>query len=231
VNGTETAHRTFRVVHMGDSITVGQYVDPSLRWTTLIADRLRESFTQRGLSFESHNQGVSGEQTRMGLERFPVAVQALRPAMMTLQYGLNDCNCWQSDNGAPRVSEAAFAANLIEMIVRARAFGARQIILATNHPTLRHTMMVSGEIYEEANARYSQIVRSVAAQTGITLCDIRSSFSEYTRRQLEELLQPHPDHLHLSPAGNRAYADALWPYIQRGVEHLVTDPEAVEATV
>ena len=39
----------------------------------------------------------------------------------------------------PRVSEAAFIANLIEMIERGRVFGAREIILATNHRTLRRT--------------------------------------------------------------------------------------------
>lgn len=222
--------RIIRIVHMGDSITVGQYVDPTLRWTTLVAHRLGELVSSVGVTFATHSQGVSGEQTRMGLERFPEAVQSLRPDVMTLQYGLNDCNCWQTDNGVPRVSSRAFSANLVEMIDRARASGARQIILATNHPTLRRAPMVSGESYEAANARYSEIVRAVAVEAGVILCDIRAAFAAYTHAELEDLLLPHPDHLHLSPAGNRVYADAIWPYVQRGVEQLLVEPATPDAT-
>ena len=49
-------------------------------------------------------------------------MQELEPDVMTLQFGLNDCNCWETDRGLPRVSEEAFRANLIEMIERARLF-------------------------------------------------------------------------------------------------------------
>ena len=64
---------------------------------------------------------------------------------MTLQFGLNASNCWDTDRGLPRVSEAAYEANLVEMIARARKFGARHIVLSTNHPTLRHRPLASGQ--------------------------------------------------------------------------------------
>ena len=98
------------------------------------------------------NRGVSGETTRQGLERFPNDLQQYRPDIVTLQFGLNDCNCWVSDGGLPRVSEAAYRANLREMIERARRFGARHIIMSTNHPTLRHKVLLSGESSKTAVA-------------------------------------------------------------------------------
>jgi acyl-CoA thioesterase I len=210
-----------RVVHMGDSITEGQYIDPSVRWTSLIARRLAETFGKD--RFVSLNRGISGETTRMGLERYPRDVQEAEPDLMTIQFGLNDCNCWDTDRGVPRVSEAAFVANLVEMIDRGRVFGARRIIIATNHRTLRRLVLPSGEVFEDANARYSELVRQVAGQTGVALCDIRQAFEPYSLAELERLLLPHPDHLHLSPDGNTVYAETIWPAIESAMASLVSE--------
>jgi acyl-CoA thioesterase-1 len=210
-----------RIVYMGDSITFGQYLEPSLRWTALLDRQLRERFS--GRLFETYNRGISGETTRMGLERFPRDVQELEPDVMTLQFGLNDCNCWQTDRGLPRVSEAAYRANLIEMIARARRFGARRIVLSTNHRTLRLDEQRSGEVFEAANARYSAIVRDVALEEGVDLCDIRQAFEPFDDERLADLLLPVPDVLHLSEAGNRVYFDAIWPHIERAVDEIPTE--------
>lgn len=216
--------RKVTLVHMGDSITFGQYIDPASRWTSLIADRLRRHAVSRCLEIDSHNRGISGETTRMGLERYPKDVQELSPDVMTLQFGLNDCNCWQTDRGVPRVSESAFKANLLEMIVRARRFGARHIILSTNHRTLRRDPMISGEVYEEANARYSDLIRAVAREAAVTLCDIQAVFKPFSDEELARILLPAPDQLHLSVEGNRVYADAIWPFILAAVEAAAEQP-------
>ncbi len=217
--------RRIRLVHMGDSITVGQHVDPSKRWTTLVAQWATEAYAPKGIVIESVNCGVSGETTRIGLERFPAAIQTVEPNILTLQYGLNDCNCWQIDKGLPRVSQAAFKANLIEMVDRARCAGAREIILATNHPTLRYSLMLNGERYEDANSRYSEVIREVAGETQVVLCDIRKAFAGYTDEELEELLLPAPDHLHLSVEGNRVYAEAIWPCVDQAIQNVVERAE------
>jgi lysophospholipase L1-like esterase len=198
------------VVFMGDSITEGQYVHHSVRWTALVSSSIRKQFasTESELHF-FFNRGVSGETTRQGLERFPRDVQNVRPDIMTLQFGLNDCNCWDTDLGLSRVSEAAYRANLIEMIDRARRFGAKRIILSTNHPTLRHAQLASGESLEQRRVRYNNIVRNVAVVTGVTLCDIEQAFSRYDRPRLAELLLPPPDVLHLSKEGHSCYASVI----------------------
>ncbi|NJN40031.1 MAG: SGNH/GDSL hydrolase family protein [Gammaproteobacteria bacterium] len=211
------------VVFMGDSITEGQYVHHSLRWAEIVSTRLKARFSDR-LKPERqfyYVHGVSGETTRQGLERFPRDVQQFRPNLMTLQFGLNDCNCWDTDLGLPRVSEAAYRANLQEMIDRAKRFDARHIILSTNHPTLRVRKLASGKSLEEHRLIYNDIVRDVAHGTGVTLCDIEKVFARFDREGLEELLLPEPDVLHLSPTGHRIYADAIYEPLESAIDSLL----------
>ena len=220
------ATASLTVVHMGDSITFGQYLDPSVRWTSSIEDRLREAFPD--VDIRTFNRGISGETTRMGLERFPRDVQDVRPDVMTLQFGLNDCNCWQSDEGLPRVSEAAFRANLVEMIARARRFGARAIVLSTNHRTLRRDVLPGGDVYEDRNESYSEIVREVAEETEVDLCDIRAAFEPFDDDKLAAMLLPAPDLLHLSEEGNAVYAEAIWPHVEQAAAAAIGEETLLE---
>jgi lysophospholipase L1-like esterase len=213
-----------RIVYMGDSITVGQHCDPALRWTTLLDRLLAQRFTDRRVNVVTFNRGESGQTTRQGLERYPSDVQELEPHVLTLQFGMNDCNCWMTDRGLPRVSEAAFRANLVEMVGRACHFGARAVIMATNPCTLRSNVMPSGEIYETANARYSQIVREVAAEVGATLCDIRARFESLSQREMAEMVLP--DLLHLSVRGNAMYADLIAPDVLAAVATVTSEAVA-----
>jgi len=220
----EHTHR-LTVVFMGDSITEGQYVHHSLRWAELVSVRLKRTFADR-MDPEQHCyycHGVSGETTRQGLERFPKHVQQFRPDVMTLQFGLNDCNCWDTDAGLPRVSEAAYRANLVEMIDRARRFGAKRIILSTNHPTLRVRQLACGQTLEERRVVYNRIVREVSQTTGVTLCDIETAFARFSREDLQDLLLPEPDVLHLSPAGHRVYLDAIYPLLEDAIDSLLSN--------
>ena len=209
------------LVHVGDSVTFGQYVDPNLRWTSLVYAKLDTVYQNTPVQILSLNRGISGETTRQGLERFPQDVQQYRPDVLTLQFGLNDCNCWLTDGGLPRVSAAAYRANLVEMVERARQFGARDIILTNNHPTLRRKPQLSGESLEQASARYSDIARNVALETGISFCDIRQAFAFFDQQELEEMLLPYPDHLHLSVKGNAHFAEMIFPYISQAIEAVV----------
>lgn len=206
------------LVFMGDSITEGQYVAPELRWSDIIAARVRQAFEpDAGDLHFFYNRGISGETTRQGLERYAQDVQNTRPDVMTLQFGLNDCNCWDTDRGLPRVSEPAYRANLIEMIDRARHFGTKRIILSTNHRTLRHKKLANNKTLEENRIRYNEIVREVAAETGVTLCDIEEGFRHLSQEELRELLMPEPDVLHLSPKGHDYYSGLIFPYVMEAI--------------
>lgn len=213
------------VVFMGDSITEGQYVHHASRWSEMVARRIRAAVA-RDVDVDAlhfFNRGISGETSRQGLERFPRDVQVLEPHVMTLQFGLNDCNCWDTDRGLPRVSEAAYEANLVEMIARARNFGARHIVLSTNHPTLRHRKLASGQTLEERRVVYNDIVRKVAQRTGVLLCDIDAAFAGLSQQQLATVLQPEPDVLHLSKEGHELYAAAIFEPVLSGVKQVIKE--------
>jgi len=216
------------LVYMGDSIIFGQYIDAKLRWTSLVTERLQKLFLDTPAHIYAVNRGVSGDTTRMGLERFPTDVQKERPDILVIQFGLNDCNCWLTDQGLPRVSDAAFQANLVEMVVRGQRFGAKRILLLTNHPTLRCKVMPSGEPYEQANARYSEIIRQVAVETKTSLCDIRQAFAGYPTSRMEDLLLPYPDGVHLSIKGHCVYVDIVWPCILEAVQTVLHDTMGIE---
>ena len=220
----QSSPRAVTIVFMGDSITAGQYVDPALRWTSLISDSIVVRYLMTPVNFLMLNCGVSGETTRQALERFPADVQQHRPDIMTLQFGLNDCNCWVTDAGLPRVSETAFRANLIEMIERAQRFGAGHIILSTNHPTLRHKVLLSGDSLETRRQRYNDHVRDVAALTGVELCDVEDGFAHLESDELAELLLPYPDQVHLSIEGHRRYAACIQPYLDRAIADVLRGP-------
>jgi lysophospholipase L1-like esterase len=210
------------IVFFGDSITEGQYVAPPARWVDIVSGSLLLRYRDHPLNLQLVVRGVSGETTRQALERFPRDVQAQAPDVVTLQFGLNDCNCWLTDHGLPRVSEPAYRANLMEMIARARHFGAREIILANNHPTLRHKVLLDGLTLEQRRQRYNEIVAEVAAESGVTFCDIEAGFAGLDADRLEEELLPYPDLLHLSAAGHRRYAGVIAPFVERAVEGVMT---------
>lgn len=203
--------RELRCVFFGDSITAGQYVSPEHHWTTLLRRRLSDDPEFGLVSFSVG--AVSGDTSRGALERFPHDVQAVRPHVVVIQFGLNDCNRWQTDLWLSRVSEQAFAANLLEMIERARRFGATQVALSTNHPTLRQTVFEDGVTFEEGARRYNEIIREVVADTDARLHDVERAFARHKDRLVEFLL-PDPDVLHLSISGHALYADLLEPSLR-----------------
>lgn len=211
------------VVFMGDSITEGQYISPPDRWVDIVSDDLQRLYLDHPANLLFLVRGVSGETTRQGLERFPEAVQAHAPDVMTLQFGLNDCNCWVTDRGMPRVSIAAYRANLVEMIDRARNFGAREIVLSNNHTTLRRKKMLNGRTLEEQRMAYNAVAQDVAKETGVTFCDVESAFSSLADQELSENLLPYPDWLHLSATGHRRYASAIKPFVAAAIAHVLSD--------
>jgi lysophospholipase L1-like esterase len=212
--------RLLTVVFMGDSITEGQHVSPPHRWVDIVSGKLVRSYLDSPLSLIFVTRGVSAETTRQGLERFPADVQSHTPDLVTIQFGLNDCNCWATDFGLPRVSEAAYRANLIEMIDRSRRFGAEKIILSNNHTTLRHKPLLNGRTLEEQRKTYNLIVAEVARDTGVQFCDIDAEFAGLSRRELEAELLPYPDWLHLSQSGHRRYASKILPYVASGLREI-----------
>ena len=148
----------------------------------------------------------------MGLERYPRDVQEAQPDLLTIQFGLNDCNCWETDRGVPRVSEAAFVANLIEMIDRGRVFGASHDHPGDEPP---HAAPERAALGRRVRGPQRPLLRAVAprwpTRPGSCCATSGPRSSRSATRSSTGCCCPYPDHLHLSPAGNEVYAEAIWP--------------------
>jgi lysophospholipase L1-like esterase len=162
----------------------------------------------------------------------PYEVQSKNIDIMILQFGMNDCNYWKSDQGLPRVSPRSFTANLHEIIERGLHFGVKKILLNSNHPTGRDTnaMPYANISYQESNEIYNAIIREVAANSDprVMLNEVERAFNKYTRgdrSRLEELLLPAPDLLHLSERGHDLYLESVYPRVERAVLEVVGTEE------
>lgn len=172
------------IVCIGDSITAGQHVTADKAWPNLLDIK------------EVIPAGVPGDTTRLGLERFPRDVQQVAPEAVIIQFGHNDANRWDTDRGLPRVSLAAYKANLVEMVERCRAFDAKPYLVSLT-PSFRSKQ------HGEDCWYYDRMLRRVADEEDVALIDVWPAF----------VLDPHPllmeDGLHLSPLGHRAYASVV----------------------
>jgi len=212
------------IVYFGDSITEGQYVDPQLRWSNLVSQSLKKQYSD-SVEIIGYNRGISGHTTVQGMLRFPQDVQQNTPDILTLQFGFNDCNHWDSDKGYPRVSRSTFKSIIEEMIDRARHFGTEHIILSNNHKSLKSNILPGNTTLEQERAIYNDIIKDIASEQEVTFCDIDAWFNQVDNASYEDYLLPEPDLLHLSELGHQHYANAIKPYLQCAIEDIIATME------
>jgi lysophospholipase L1-like esterase len=173
------------------------------------------------------NPSVNGNTTRMALERMPYDVQSHSPHILYVQFGMNDCNVWESDRGCPRTSPTTFAANLAEIVDRGRAFGAREIILGTNHPTTRTTAKLpsADHTYEHGNRSYNAITRKVVVQKNTRLADAEIAFDVNVKQGSSGYADlVLADGLHLSRRGHDLYLLNRLPILIEAVAAISEKP-------
>jgi acyl-CoA thioesterase-1 len=196
----------------GDSICFGQLVSHHLTWISSLSSRISEILgSESGVLIQ--NASINGNTTRQALERMSYDVTSHQPDVLLVQFGMNDCNFWQTDFGAPRVSQRSFESNLHEIIDRADAAGVKHIFLATNHPSTKGEFPhLVGLTHAESNKKYNAIIRKLACslidvKKSLTLIDNEKFWMSRIESQsgvrLDDLLLP--DGIHLSEAGHRLY--------------------------
>lgn len=196
-----------KIIFFGDSICTGQYISLHKGWVAQISKRLEGSAIVL-------NSSVNGRTTRQAIEDMPYHIQKQRPDILIIQFGMNDCNYWESDKGVPRVSPSAFHANLIEIVTRARIFGTKHIFMNTNHSTLvRKKMPYTNITYEESNKYYNELIREATKKSGVILNDIEKKF--LTKENLQDFLLP--DMLHLNEIGHALYFETIYPKIKETI--------------
>lgn len=215
----------YNIVFFGDSICVGQGVSIYRGWVVRLAEKLELQFTSVSHQILVTNASVNGRTTRQALEDMPYHVQSRGVDLILIQFGLNDCNYWLTDRGNPRVSLAAFRANLAEIVARARTFGAKRVLLNTNHPTLRDQEIISytNITYEQSSQAYNEAIRGLAAELGdgVTLLDVEKMFREVMGSgvPLRSLLLD--DGLHLSDLGHEHYLRFISPAAEKACREMM----------
>jgi len=142
-------------------------------------------------------------------------VQNQAPTILYIQFGLNDCNTWPSDRGAPRVSLGAFRGNLLEMIERAFRFGVAWIIVGTNHPSVRRAPIAreSSIGYDEASRLYNSEVRNLLSVSAASP-EGRLFLAENESTAIPDGHHLLEDGVHLSPRGHQEYFTRLSPIFE-----------------
>jgi acyl-CoA thioesterase I len=218
------------IFFFGDSICFGQGIAIHKGWVPRISAKLSETARETGTEIVVVNASINGNTTRQALERMPYDVQSHHPDVLIVQFGMNDCNYWETDRGNPRVSPGGFKANLHEIVARAMTFGAKKVYFNTNHPTTRtdEKMNYTTHTYQQSNEIYNQHIREVTEELGnrVSLNDIEAQFKKVAdnAETLQELLQP--DKLHLSEKGHDVYYDYIYPRIEIGIKEILQREEA-----
>ena len=167
----------------------------------------------------------NGRTTRQALEDMPYSIQTQSVSILLIQFGLNDCNYWETDLGVPRVSLEAYLANISEMITRAQKCAISKVIVSNNHPTTRITNQIphtdftfenSNKVYAEALAELMTHKHNSAVFVNTREVFLQKIASEEFR--LEELLLE--DGLHLSVKGHNVYLEAMLPAIEFAIASL-----------
>lgn len=219
-------NKVLRLTFFGDSICVGQGVSIYRGWISRIAEALDKHVKGKNFDVLVTNSSVNGRTTRQALEDMPYHVQSSGVDILVIQFGLNDCNYWLSDRGVPRVSLAAYIANIEEMYTRGKQFGSVLTLLNTNHPTTRNVekLPFTDISYENSNEIYNEALREKfdGKKSDLTLVDMNAFFKEHCKcNNLQDLLLP--DQLHLSERGHDLYFAKIYPLILSRINAIAFD--------
>ena len=173
------------VVTLGDSLTAGLGVAADEAWPALIESRLR----REGYAYRVVNAGVSGDTTAGGLRRVDWVLRN-RPEVAVVALGAND--------GLRGLATDAMESNLVAIVERLRAGGARVLVAGMQVPPN----------YGAAYARaFSGVFPDVARRTGSPLVPFLLDGVAADPRLNQ------PDGIHPNAAGHRAIAEHIWLHL------------------
>lgn len=186
------------IVALGDSLTAGQGVAPEEAYPALLQARL----TRDGYGYRVVNAGVSGDTSAGGLRRVDWVLRA-QPEIVIVALGAND--------GLRGQSVRALRANLVAIIDRVRAAGARVLLAGMQMPPNY------GAHYTR---EFAAVFPEVARQTGVPLMPF------LLEGVATDVRLNQADGIHPNVAGHRVIADHVWTYLRP----LLAAPRAVHSS-
>jgi acyl-CoA thioesterase-1 len=174
------------IVALGDSLTAGLGVAADEAYPALLEARLR----REGFDYRVVNAGVSGDTSAGGRRRVEWALRA-QPEIVIVALGAND--------GLRGQPVAALRENLVRIVERCRAGGARVLLAGMRLPPN----------YGEAYGRdFAAVFPEVARRTGAALAPFLLDGVAADPRLNQG------DGIHPNAEGHRIIADRLWPHLR-----------------
>ncbi len=209
-----------KIVAFGDSTT-------AMRGKlTVYADRLESGLRRGGTDAWVINSGVGGNTTRDARNRLQQDVLAHTPALVLIQFGINDSavDVWRNPPAAgPRVPLAAYKANLEYLVAGARAAGARVLLLTPNplrwSPGTRKLYGKPPYDAEDPDGfnvllrEFAAVVREVARAKSVGLVDVYSRFEAYAAEDGQTMDDLLSDGMHPNAKGHGLVAELLLPRV------------------
>ena len=174
------------IVTLGDSLTAGFGVLPDEAYPALLEARLR----REGYAYRVVNAGVSGDTTAAALRRVDWVLRA-QPTIVIVALGAND--------GLRHQSVTAMRDNLLEIVRRLRASGARVLLTGMRVPPNY------GPDYARA---FAAVFPDVARITNVPLAPFLLDGVAGDPRLNQ------PDGIHPTAEGQRAITDKLWSHVK-----------------
>ena len=174
------------IVALGDSLTDGLGVARDEAYPA----RLEARLTREGYDYRVVNAGVSGDTSAGGLRRLDWVLRA-NPEIVIVALGAND--------GLRGQPVAALRDNLVAIVQRLRASGARVLLTGMRVPTN----------YGAAYTRdFAAVFPDVARRTNVTLVPF------LLEGVAGEARFTQADGLHPNAQGQQMIADHLWPHVR-----------------
>lgn len=203
-----TLRKGDRIAFFGDSITMqGGYID-------LIAKAIQGGEGTKECGVEIFRHGLNGGRVPTVLEgkspwgdlkgTMQEHLDKEKPTVLVVFLGVNDV-----EHGAKGTTPADYRAGLQKMVEMGRKAGA-VVVLCT--PGLVGEQKAGTNRCDKGMDEYAGIVRELAKQENLALCDIRKAMLEYLGKNNPEnkgngILTY--DGIHLSPTGNALVADVV----------------------
>ena len=191
-----------RIVAFGDSITQGIIgVTPDQNWLNLLEKKL-------GPRFELFNAGVGGNSAREAMARYEKDVLARKPDAILIEFGGNNNDPLKPER---HVDDSEFKQHLLDF--KSRLPEKCKVVMITFPPVIDEQhgyrkLIPDGKLDARLQSQ-RQIVRDFAKENGWPLLDLYRLMWD---RRYELIL---PDGVHLNPAGQVFFADAVYQLMKQ----------------
>ena len=197
--------RKYKIIFFGDSITFN-----GLSWKHGYINEIDSIIKSKGLEnkYQLEESGIFGNKVADLYSRLDKDVIQYNPDAVVIYIGINDVN-----NGNPDIEADSFKKNYLAIIDKLKKKNIKVIICT---PTVIGEFKNVGNTKDVGLNKYSLIIREIAKDYSLPLCDLRSIFIEYINKNNpinKENGILTVDGIHLNRAGNLLVANNLWKVI------------------